>query len=357
MFTELNQWFPVIRSVIILAVAVAAALIIHYITFRVITKFTGKSSKPLLDSVKKHCYSPAKGLAVFIALRLVLPFLEIAVEIGQLTEFFQHFSSIAIIVFVCWSGIGFVFVLEDYVLSRFDIQEIDNLKARKIYTQLHVITRITTAVIIILGIASALMTFPKVQQLGTTILASAGVIGIVVGLAAQKTIGTFIAGLQIAVTQPIRIDDVVIVEGEWGRIEEITLTYVVVKIWDQRRLVLPITYFIDNPFQNWTRTTSDLLGTVYLYLDYRIPVDVIRTRLREILEESDKWDKKVCVVQVTDTTEKCVQVRALVSASDASLAWGLRCEVREKLVDFIAKNYPDSLPRVRASLDKPEKEG
>jgi small-conductance mechanosensitive channel len=201
------------------------------------------------------------------------------------------------------------------------------------------------------------MTFEKVRQLGTTILASAGVIGIVVGMAAQKTIGAFIAGIQIAITQPIRLDDVVIVENEWGRIEEITLTYVVVRIWDLRRLVLPITYFIEKPFQNWTRITADLLGTVFLYLDYNVPVDKIREELKKILEESELWDKKVCVVQVTNTTESCIEVRALMSASDASTAWSLRCHVREKLIDFVRDNYPNALPRTRAELErKPPKD-
>jgi small-conductance mechanosensitive channel len=169
-------------------------------------------------------------------------------------------------------------------------------------------------------------------------------------MAAQRTIGTFIAGVQIALTQPIRIDDVVIVEGEWGRVEEITLTYVVVKIWDLRRLVLPITYFIEKPFQNWTRVTADLLGTVYLYVDYTVPFEEVRKELKRLVEESELWDKKVCVLQVTNATEHAVELRALVSASDASKAWTLRCHVREKLVEFVQKNYPEALPRVRAEL-------
>jgi len=195
-----------------------------------------------------------------------------------------------------------------------------------------------------------LMTFPKVRQLGTTILASAGIIGIVVGMAAQRTIGTFIAGLQIAITQPIRVDDVVIVENEWGRIEEITLTYVVVKIWDLRRLIVPITYFIEKPFQNWTRVTADILGTVYIYVDYTVPVDSVREELQRVLKESEHWDGKVCVLQVTNTSEQTVELRALMSAADASTAWSLRCEVREKLIDFMKKKYPQALPKLRAEL-------
>jgi small-conductance mechanosensitive channel len=199
-----------------------------------------------------------------------------------------------------------------------------------------------------------LMTFPRIKSLGTTILASAGIIGVVVGLAAQRTIGTFIAGLQIAFSQPIRVDDVVIVENEWGRIEEITLTYVVVKIWDLRRLIVPITYFIEKPFQNWTRVTADILGTVFIYVDYTVPFDAVREQLQRILNASELWDKKVCVLQVTNTTERTVELRALMSAPDASTAWSLRCEVREKLIDFIQKKYPKALPRLRAEMDPPK---
>jgi small-conductance mechanosensitive channel len=197
-----------------------------------------------------------------------------------------------------------------------------------------------------------LMTFEKVRQLGTTILASAGVVGIVVGMAAQRTIATFIAGLQIAITQPIRVDDVVIVENEWGRIEEITLTYVVVRIWDLRRLIVPITYFIEKPFQNWTRISADILGTVFIYTDYTVPVDAIREQLQKILNESEHWDKKVCVLQVTSATDRTMELRALMSAADASMAWTLRCEVREKLIEFIKAEYPQALPKVRAELNR-----
>jgi small-conductance mechanosensitive channel len=241
-------------------------------------------------------------------------------------------------------------VLEDWIVSRFDVGVADNLRARKIHTQFRVVKRIVVVVVSILAFGTMLMTFDQVRRLGTTILASAGIIGIVVGMAAQRTIGTFIAGLQIAFTQPIRVDDVVIVENEWGRIEEITLTYVVVKIWDLRRLVLPITYFIEKPFQNWTRVTADILGTVYLYVDHTVPVDAVRQQLQNILSESEYWDKKVCVLQVTNASERAVELRALVSAADASQAWSLRCEVREKLIDFIKEDYPQALPKLRAEL-------
>lgn len=200
-----------------------------------------------------------------------------------------------------------------------------------------------------------LMTFDKVRQLGTSILASAGIIGIIVGLAAQRTIATLLAGLQIAITQPIRVDDVVIVENEWGRIEEITFTYVVVRIWDLRRLILPITYFIEKPFQNWTRVTADILGTVFIYVDYTVPVQAIREELHRILKSTDLWDGKAWGLQVTNATERTVELRALMTAPDASAAWDLRCEVREKILEFVQKKYPDGLPKVRAEIRESEK--
>jgi small-conductance mechanosensitive channel len=268
----------------------------------------------------------------------------------------KHALSLFFIGLVSLLLVKTVYILDEYVVSRFDVDEKDNLRARKIHTQLKVLKRIVIIVVAILALGTMLMTFEKVRQLGTTILASAGIIGIVVGMAAQRTIGTFIAGLQIAFTQPIRIDDVVIVENEWGRIEEITLTYVVVKIWDLRRLVVPITYFIEKPFQNWTRVTSDLLGTVYIYVDYTVPIEAVREELQRILKSSKLWDGKVCVLQVTNTSDRTIELRALMSASDASTGWSLRCEVREKLIEFIQKNYPQSLPKLRAELQQIPKE-
>ncbi|MDH5656205.1 MAG: mechanosensitive ion channel family protein, partial [Spirochaetia bacterium] len=184
------------------------------------------------------------------------------------------------------------------------------------------------------------------------ILASAGIMGIIAGLAAQKSISALFAGIQIAITQPFRIDDVVIVEGEWGRIEEITLTYVVVKIWDERRLVLPITYFLEKPFQNWTRTTSDLLGTVFIYADYSIPVQIIRSRLEEFLKKSKLWDGRVCSLQVTNLKDSTVELRALMSSRDASDSWDLRCEIREKLLEYIQKEFPEKLPKIRLEMNR-----
>jgi small-conductance mechanosensitive channel len=244
-------------------------------------------------------------------------------------------------------------VFEDFFLTRFRIDTTDNLRARRVHTQLRILKKVVVVIVGILAMAAILMNFERARQLGTSILASAGIAGIIVGLAAQRSIGTLIAGIQIAITQPIRLDDVVIVENEWGRIEEITLTYVVVRIWDLRRLILPITYFIEKPFQNWTRTTSDILGTVFIYTDYTVPVGNIRSELERILGESPLWDGKVWNLQVTNTTEKGIELRALMSASDASRAWSLRCEVRENLLKYIQKTHPESLPKFRAEISEP----
>jgi small-conductance mechanosensitive channel len=337
-----------IRGAWLTAAALTLGLAGHYLIFTILRRIAQRTKSAVDDSLVKHCYRPLQWTVIVFAVRLALPLVLPDKNLGAV----QHLLSLLLIGLISWLLIKAVYVLEDYVVGRFTTEVKDNLRARKIHTQLKVVKRIVIIVVSILALGTMLMTFPKVRQLGTTILASAGIIGLVVGMAAQRTIGTFIAGLQIAVTQPIRIDDVVIVENEWGRIEEITLTYVVVKIWDLRRLILPITYFIEKPFQNWTRTTADILGTVYVYVDYTVSIDAIREHLQQILNNSELWDGKVCVLQVTNTTERTIELRALMSAADASTAWSLRCHVREKLVDFIQKNYPQALPKLRAELHR-----
>jgi hypothetical protein len=213
-----------------------------------------------------------------------------------------------------------------------------------------VLKKIAMTVVAIFAIGSTLMVFDSVRQFGASILASAGIAGIIVGLAAQRSIGTLLAGIQIAFTQPIRVDDVVIVENEWGKVEDITLTYVVVRIWDERRLVLPVSYFIERPFQNWTRSTSDLLATVFLHVDYTAPIEALRAELTRVLQASALWDGRVNVLQVTDARERTLEIRALASAADSSRAWDLRCEVREKLVGYLRRTCPDALPRTRAVI-------
>jgi small-conductance mechanosensitive channel len=331
------------------AIAICTALVSHHLLFRALKIFAERESTGIYAQAVSHFHKPARWIIVAIALRLTLDAVRLSAGPENLVK---TTFGIAMILLVSWSLIKTTFLLDGFIAQRFQVGVKDNLRARKIHTQMKVLRRIIIAVILIIASATILMTFPKVRQLGTTILASAGIIGLVVGLAAQKTLSTFIAGLQIAFTQPIRLDDVVIVEGEWGRIEEITLTYVVVRIWDMRRLIVPITYFIEKPFQNWTRVSADILGTVFLHVDHSVPTDAVRAELKRILENSEWWDGKVCVLHVTDTTERTVELRALMSAGDSSAAWNLRCEVRERLIDFIRISYPHALPRLRAELKR-----
>lgn len=243
-----------------------------------------------------------------------------------------------------------VFFFAEAALNRYAIAEGDNLRQRRMRTQIQFIVRLASVLIVLVGVSLALMTFHAARQIGASLIASAGLASVVIGFAAQKSLSNLIAGFQIAFTQPIRIDDVVIVEKEWGRVEEITLTYVVVKIWDLRRLVLPITYFLEKPFENWTRNSADILGTIFLYLDYSVPVEPLRQELSAIVKRSPLWDGKVCILQVTEATEQTVQLRGLMSSRNAADAFDLRCFAREELLAFIQKNFPNSLPRVRAEL-------
>ncbi|NJW52802.1 mechanosensitive ion channel family protein [Salinimicrobium oceani] len=283
---------------------------------------------------------------------------EIITEPGQVA-FFQQLRSLLLILSFTWFIVVGIRIAKNQFLKQFDVNTSNNLRARKIYTQFNIIERIAIFVVVLFGAGIALLTFDGIEEIGMSILTSAGIAGIVLGLSAQKVFGTIFAGIQIAIAQPIRIDDVVIVEGEWGRIEEIKLTYVVVKIWDKRRLVLPTTYFIEKPFQNWTRNSSDILGTVYIYTDYDLPIDKLRAELTRLLNATDLWDRKVNVIQVTDATERTMELRALMSAKDAPTAWDLRVYARENLLKYIRENYPQSLPRTRVEVKegppRPEK--
>jgi len=346
MLAALQNWE---RLALLWGAAILVGIIGHYFIFGLLLGLVKRTKNIVDNSFVNYCYRPLQWIIILIIVQLLM---KLTAFQTQLPDLLNHVLSLLLIGLVSWLLIRSTNVLEDYVLTRFNIDVKDNLRARKILTQFRVLKRIVIAIVVIVAFATCLMTFERVRHLGTTILASAGIIGIVVGMAAQRTIATFIAGLQIAITQPIRVDDVVIVENEWGRIEEITLTYVVVRIWDLRRLVVPITYFIEKPFQNWTRVTADILGTVFIYVDYTVPIESIRAELQRILKSSELWDGKVCVLQVTNTSERTVELRALVSAADASTAWSLRCQVREKMVDFIQKNYPDALPKLRAEFQK-----
>lgn len=299
----------------------------------------------------KQSYAPLGFLFTAFVFQITLPLFDLPQPINRLLV---HILSIWVIIGLAWLLIRLFDIFKILILSRYEISAKDNLEARRISTQLDVIQRVLGFLIVLVAISLILMTFDRVRQIGVSILASAGIAGIIIGFAAQRSLATLIAGIQIAIAQPIRIDDVVIVENEWGWIEEITLTYVVVRIWDQRRLIVPITYFIEQPFQNWTRKTAELLGTVFIYADYRAPIDELRRELERIVAETPLWDKRVAKMQVTNATDKTIELRALISAENSSNAWELRCHVREKLIGFLQQNHPESLPHVRVEMEKIE---
>jgi small-conductance mechanosensitive channel len=321
-------------------------LLSHYLVFNGIMRIVRHTSPQWYEHLGKHIKSISRLIFVLIAMYFAEYFVNMS---GSTRETVNDVYSIVLIIAIAWLLVKLILVCETVILTRYRVEDKDNLEARKIYTQVRIIRRILIFVIALVAFSAILMSFARFRRLGTGILASAGVAGIVVGFAAQRTLGNLLAGIQIALTQPLRLDDVVIVENEWGWIEEITLTYIVVRIWDLRRLVLPISYFLEKPFQNWTRTSADLIGSVYLYVDYTVPVQEIREEVLRILKNS-AWDGRVWGLQVTDATEHSMQLRAIMSAPDSSTAWDLRCEVREKLIDFMRTKHPEALPRFRADL-------
>ncbi|MBL6749676.1 MAG: mechanosensitive ion channel [Nevskia sp.] len=301
----------------------------------------------LAGTVVRRAQAPIKLALPLVALQLVW-----ALSPDSLSGIagVRQLNSVALVAALTWLAANSVGGAADALVRLHPYQLADNLHARRIVTQARVLSRTLVFLIVLVGLSLALMTFPEVRQIGTSLLASAGLAGLAVGLAAKSVLGNLLAGVQLALTQPLRIDDVLIVQGEWGRVEEITATYVVLNIWDQRRLVIPLQWFIENPFQNWTRTTSELIGSVFLWLDFRTPVEPLRTELRRLCEQAPEWDRRVCVLQVTDTSEKSMQVRALVSAADSGRSWDLRCKVREGLIGYVQREHPDCFPEVRGQL-------
>jgi hypothetical protein len=345
--TAAQGWGELAFSVFLILAAVAAGALLARIGLRLIGPFAEGEQGGNLRELLAHGRSPILLLAPLLTLLPVSPWLSLP---SSLLLFGNHLYLLLFLGALSWLLINCIRALRSILLKHYDLSASDNLRARAIHTQINVLTKILIAVIGVVTLAGLLMTFEGVRQIGVSLLASAGIVGVIAGFAAQRSLATLFAGIQLAFSQPIRVDDVVIVEGEWGRIEEITLTYVVMRIWDQRRLIVPIGHFLENPFQNWTRVSAELLGSVFLYTDYRLKVEELRRELLRILQQSDLWDGRVAGLQVTDSTEQCMVLRALMSAADSSKAWDLRCQVREKLIAFLQEKYPESLPRLRAEL-------
>lgn len=347
MQTFFTQWENWLWTAGIVAGAIILAFVARFALFAIISRLARHDRTLLKDSLIRRTEKHSHWIFPLLAVVTVLPAAPLPEKIMSPM---QHIVGLVLIGSVAWLVILLSDVVTDVIEGRYRMDVADNLAARKIQTQIRVLHRVVTSVVVLVTIAIMLMTIPAVRQIGTSLLASAGLAGLVFGMAMRPTLSSLIAGIQIALTQPIRIDDAVVVEGEWGWIEDIGATFVVVRIWDLRRLVLPLSYFIEHPFQNWTRNSADLLGSVFLWVDYSVPVEELRQELTRILKSTDKWKGEVNVLQVTDTSEHTLQIRALMDARDSGLAWDLRCYVREKLVQFLQDRYPQCLPRFRAEF-------
>ncbi|MFG3707519.1 mechanosensitive ion channel family protein [Micromonospora sp. NPDC047670] len=338
---------------IVAALAAAAiALFVVEVAHRVVRRLGRRSL--LLTELTEHAHRSIQVAATVLAVQFAVR-LSTGYAVGeQWRRVLLHALVLGVIASVAWLVASLLVVAEDTALARFRVDVPDNRHARRVRTQVVMLRRLTIAVIVVLAVGVMLMTFPAVRGIGAGVLTSAGVVGVVAALAAQSLLGNVFAGLQLAFSDAVRLDDVVVVEGEWGRIEELTLSYVVVQIWDDRRLILPTSYFTSKPFQNWTRTEAAVLGTAEFDVDWAIPVQAMREELRRLVESSELWDGRVCVLQVTDATGGMIKVRALVSAADAGSLWDLRCLVREHLVAWIRDHRPTAMPRMRTEIGDAE---
>jgi len=335
-----------VRYFFIALIFIALFIVLVSIFNFIIRKWRKKAreSKSMIDDFIVRLFRvPGIWIIFAVLLHLFSSFLK---EDETTFATFEKISRIMLILTIGWLLIQVVRGLFHYWQKRFDITNPNNLEARKRLTQMSMIERIVIITIAFIFVAIALMTIESVRQLGVSLLASAGVAGIIIGFAAQRSFGQVFSGIQIAFTQPIRLDDVVVIEGEWGRIEEINITYAVVKIWDERRLIVPIDYFLNTPIQNWTRSNSDILGTVFLYVSYDLPLDPLREELARIVKDDPHWDGRVQNIQVTDSKEWYKEIRVLVSSVDSSKNWELRVAVREKLIDYINEHYPGSFAKI-----------
>ncbi|KWT87268.1 MULTISPECIES: mechanosensitive ion channel domain-containing protein [unclassified Variovorax] len=338
-----HPWFAPSLAALI---AIPLALLVHRIGGMVLLRLTRHA--PVVHALLLNIQGPARIVLPLIALQMVW---QAAPEDLAFINNVRHVNGLLFIAAATWLAIRAVNGIADGILAKHPHDVEDNLQARRVLTQTRVLARTAGTVLLVAGASLMLMTFPGARQVGASLLASAGVIGIVAGLAAKPVFTNLIAGLQIALAQPIRIDDVLVVEGEWGRVEEITGTFVVLRIWDDRRLILPLSYFIEKPFQNWTRSSAQLLGSVFIYADYGMPLAPLREEVERIVKSAPEWDGRFFNLRMTDVTERTMQIRVLCTAASSSLAFDLRCTVREGLIEFMQREYPQFLPRLRVEGD------
>jgi small-conductance mechanosensitive channel len=336
-------WF---FAIFVFCTVLVLANLVHYILFRVLHR-KESISHPLGWGLQQHLGKPARAIFLLTCLFIILPL--IPGLPGNIEAMLRQAFIMLAVVALGWFAIGCIYVLQAFMLRRYDLAAENNFRARRFHTQFQLFRRVLITFVVIIDIGTLLWTFndPRIWHYGSGLLASAGIASLIIATAAKSTAANFLAGLQIAITEPIRIDDVVVIQGEWGRVEEINSAYVVVKIWDLRRLVVPLSYFIENSFQNWTRHSSDIMGTAFLYVDYSIPVEDLRKQLEAIVHSSPLWDKQVCGLQVTNLTDRSMELRCLMSSRNSSENFDLRCLVREKMTAWIQQNQPGAFPTTR----------
>lgn len=340
-----HGWF---FAIFLFCAALVLANLVHYILFRIARRKSAQAHIGLGWGLQRHLGRPARTIFLLTCTLIVLPFIPNLPD--RVEDIIRQGLIMVMVAALGWFAVGCIYAIQENILRKYDLTAENNLRARRIHTQFQLFRRIAIGFVVIIDIGAILWTFdnPEIWRYGSGLLASAGIASLILATAAKSTASNLFAGLQIAISQPIRLDDVVVVQGEWGRIEEINSAYVVVKIWDLRRLVVPLSYFIENSFQNWTRESSDIMGTAFLYVDYSIPVDILRQQLNTIVDASHLWDNKVCSLQVTNLTDRVMELRCLVSSRNSSENFDLRCLVREQMTAFIQQNYPEAFPLTRS---------
>jgi small-conductance mechanosensitive channel len=338
-----HGWF---FAIFFFCTAIVLANTVHYILFRVLRR-KEEESKSVGWGLQRYLGKPSRVIFLLTCLLLVLPVIPGLPD--NIEDLVRQSLIMAMVAALGWFAVGCIYVLQSIMLRRYDLNVENNVQARRVHTQFQLFRRMLISFVVIIDIGALLWTFndPRIWHYGSGLLASAGIASLIIATAAKSTAANFFAGLQIALTEPIRIEDVVVIQGEWGRIEEINSAYVVVKIWDLRRLVVPLSYFIENSFQNWTRESSDIMGTAFLYVDYSIPVEALRQQLESIVHPSPLWNKQVCGLQVTNLTDRAMELRCLMSSRNSSENFDLRCQVREKMTAWIQQNYPNAFPTTR----------
>ena len=333
-------------AVFLFCSALVISQFVHWILFRILRRSEIKGSAPGWG-IQQYLGHPSRAIFLLTCVLIVLPVVPGLPDALEATM--RHWTIMAVVGALGWFFVGLIYVIQAGILRKYDLKAADNIRARRIHTQFQVFRRLLIGFVMVVTAGALLWTFndPRIWHYGSGLLASAGIASLIIASAAKSTASNLLAGIQIAFTEPIRIDDVVVINGEWGKIEEITSAYVVVKIWDLRSMIVPLSYFIDNPIVNWTRTSSQILGTSFLYVDYSVPVEELRQELDRIVRADPLWDGEVLGLQVTNLSERTMELRCLMSSADSSKSFDLRCNVREKMTAYIQQHYPEAFPTTR----------